>query len=474
MPRIFDVLLEEDRPGNLVIEKQSEDCIEAFYTPSKERLELTGLPTDSATEYRVKLLHINWREQRLTIFPTNTRVGHTRFLKPKHDQIERITIADGKFIRTDFSQTAPSTEDEVMMVLEDLPSCFVKNYHYGLGLTQHYRFIIDAVENLSDCTEVVITKQEQTGPNENDKVFYISTDDFETVRKAINRTSDASQTAARSINTSFTQNFFAEKLGQAPTAVKTGRSPLRKQITNFVLADEDLLLEHEKDDLLHSLESNAKSIAETKPAKLASLQKELELVSLGVLIERYEEMIKSRLVEGKWQVFFDENPFLLSLAFSRPVIKIRDQASVGGRKLSGAGEKITDFLVKNSMTNNSAIVEIKRPDTKLLNANPLRGGVYTPSGELVSAINQALDQKYQFEREIVQLKENSQIYDIKSYSVQCAIIIGTLPSGEDQLKSFELFRGNLKNVDIITFNELLEKLKYLRDFMSSEGSNVAN
>ena len=38
--------------------------------------------------------------------------------------------------------------------------------------------------------------------------------------------------------------------------------------------------------------------------------------------------------------------------------------------------------MKHSMTSNSAIVEIKRPHTKLLNSRPLRNGVYTPSGDL--------------------------------------------------------------------------------------------
>ena len=129
-----------------------------------------------------------------------------------------------------------------------------------------------------------------------------------------------------------------------------------------------------------------------RPDKLAILKKDIELVTLEALIERYEEMMNAKLAESSWQDFLNENSFLLSLAFGCPVVRVRDQASVGGHKLSGAGGKFTDFLVKNSMTNNSAVVEIKKPNTKLLNETSYREGIYTPSRDLVGAVSQVLDQ----------------------------------------------------------------------------------
>lgn len=192
-----------------------------------------------------------------------------------------------------------------------------------------------------------------------------------------------------------------------------------------------------------------------------------ETRKLERLITRYEEMIGQKLKEQNWQAFFTENPFILSLAFGYPVIKVQDQASVGGCKLSGSGEKIADFLVKNSRTNNTAIFEIKTPQADLLNKTPFRRGIHKPSSELTGAINQALDQKYQFQTHIASVKHNSRIHDMESYSVHCCLIIGVTPSDKDQQKSFELFRGNSKDVEIVTFDELLEKLRQLRDFLES-------
>ena len=460
MPRFFRTQPEDNSIGHLVVQERSTDCVEVFYIPSRERLRQSGITPVNATEHRAKLLTIDSMNQRLTIFPIKTRSGDD-FLKQKYSQIERITITEL------YISFTPLTQEEVMGVLDDLPSCFIKDYDYGLGLTRTYRFIIDAVESLSGCTEIVISGRKQTGIDERKNSFYISSYDLENIRKSINRVADIGQTAARSVNSDTTHNFFAEKLGKNPIPIRAGRSPLRRWITEMALKGEYALSRDEQDIVISALAKNTKSIAENRPEKLAILQMDIELVTLDALIERYEKMFESRISEGKWQVFFNENPFILSLAFGYPVIKVREQASVGGRKLSGTGEKIADFLVKNSMTNNSAIVEIKTPRAKLLNARPRRSDVYTPSGDLVGAINQALEQKYQFEKGIAQIKENSRMYDIESYSVHCCLIIGTMPSDIDRQRSFELFRRNSKDVEITTYDELLKKLKQLRDFLKS-------
>ena len=465
MPRFFRTQPEDNSIGHLVVQEQSTDCVEVFYIPSKERLRQSGIAHVSATENRVKILKVDGSNRSLTIFPINTRSGGD-FLEQKYSQIERITITES------YMPFVPLTQEEVMEVLEDLPRCFVKDYDYGLGLTISYRFIVDAVEKLSECTEIVISEQNHTGIDERKNIFYISNNDLEKIRKSINRVTDTSQTAARSVNFGKTYNFFAEKIGQPKIFVQVGRSPLRRIITNLASSGEHPLSQDEQDAVLSVISRNTKSIAETKPDKLASLQRDIDLVTLDTLIERYEEMIKVKLPEERWQMFFNENPFILSMAFGYPVIKVRKHASVGGRRISGTGEKIADFLFKNSMTKNSAIVEIKTPRTKLLNARPYRSDVYTPSGDLVGAINQALEQKYQFEKGIAQIKENSGMYDIESYSVHCCLIIGTMPSDKNRLRSFELFRRNSKNVEITTYDELLKKAEATQGFFDIPGGRA--
>ena len=119
----------------------------------------------------------------------------------------------------------------------------------------------------------------------------------------------------------------------------------------------------------------------------------------------------------------------------------------------------------NSMTNNAAIIEIKTPGTELMTNKEYRRGVFSPSSELSGAINQALGQKDRLEKGIVHIKENSRRHDLESYSIHCCLIIGRMPSDESKRESFELFRRNSKDVEIVTFDELLRKLKGLREFL---------
>ena len=48
-----------------------------------------------------------------------------------------------------------------------------------------------------------------------------------------------------------------------------------------------------------------------------------------------------------------------------------------------------------------------------------------------------------------------------------------MPSDKDQQKSFEFCRRNSKNVEIVTFDELLKKLKELSAFLNPEKTELS-
>ena len=453
-----------DRDGTLDVEEVHPNFVEVYFVPPERSLVEAGLDPAQGNRYRTKLLEINGQHQFLTIYPISTFGDRSDFLKPKYGQIERITLDDTDIISV-IGWDANSTPEDVRDVLENLPSTFTKDYAYGLGLAKPYRFIIDAVESLSDCTEIVITGTHATGPDpDGNGIFYIATQDFEQARVELNKVDRHAQSAVRAVKWTAAHNILAERIGVPKQDPKTGRHPYRKLFTAVAEGKQELS-EEDQNAVIGALTSHAADIAEHQPEMLAKLRGDIELVTLEALITRYKGMLGKNLVESRWQKFFNENPFILNMAFGYPVVKVRDQASVGGRKLSGDGEKITDFLVKNSLTNNTAIFEIKTPQTPILNKTPFRDGVYTPSADLSGSINQALDQKYQFQKQIAQIKDNSRLYDIESYAVHCCLVIGKTPDGDDRKKSFELFRRNSKDVEIVTFDELLEKLKQLSTFL---------
>lgn len=143
-------------------------------------------------------------------------------------------------------------------------------------------------------------------------------------------------------------------------------------------------------------------------------------------------------------------------------------ATVGGRGLSGSGDKIADYLFTNSLTNNVTLVEIKKPTTQLLEPREYRQGVFGPSKELNGAVSQVLDQAYNLKKNLTGLKESSRQWDLESYVISCFVVSGRTPSASDpsRQKSFELYRANSHSMTIVTYDEVLERLRLLRDFLT--------
>ena len=59
-----------------------------------------------------------------------------------------------------------------------------------------------------------------------------------------------------------------------------------------------------------------------------------------------------------------------------------------------------------------------------------------------------------------------------AFNPKCVVIIGTLSSlTPDQIAAFENYRNSLNNIEIVTFDEILLRLKDLRNIFSSDFSN---
>lgn len=171
--------------------------------------------------------------------------------------------------------------------------------------------------------------------------------------------------------------------------------------------------------------------------------------------------------EKFWQNLFKEHPNIISSIIPSIIYFIEDQPYMGGKAIDNKGASIGDFLYKAG-TDNVSIIEIKTPSTELM-SNEYRNNVYCPSRELSGSIIQIRKQKDGLQKEYPTIKlssmkkgKNFSAYDPKSY-----IIIGnTKDLNSEQLESFELFRNGLKDIEIITFNELIDKLKILQEYLT--------
>jgi len=385
-----------DSGDRLFLQKKRPDQATVIYQPAEGKLsesEKYASQTQHAKAKR-KLLEIDGQKRRLTIFPLNTLPHHPDFLEPKYDQIESIAL-DG------WGYEIPQSEDEVEELLQELPAGFIKDYSYGLGLVKDYHFIITAIENIPQIRHLVISSTDDTGVSGD--TYTLSFDDYDAIRKGLNRITSRQQSDGAKDKHIFAHNSLLTPLD--PKNFPEQSRPYRKD-TIFKLIPSDgsktvRLSDADQDAAVRLVDQNRREIARKSPQELLRLRNDIELASLEVLIAKYEDMLGKDLQESRWQALFNDNPFILNLAFGYPVVKIQDQAHVGGRRLSGSGETIADFLVKNRLSNNAALFEIKKPGTPLLNKTPYRGELYTPSSALAGAMNQMLDQKNEFQKDIV-------------------------------------------------------------------------
>lgn len=222
-------------------------------------------------------------------------------------------------------------------------------------------------------------------------------------------------------------------------------------------------------DQLSKFEDKEKILNALKNIESEDLDRLSMIVSLSkieTILKEWEEN-KSNPDEEFWQNKFEENNWILSQIFACPYIYLKDKPYLGGKGISNTGGVCSDFLMKHPSSENIAFIEIKSPTKKLLKPSLYRGtndsdenAIYSPSGELGGAINQVINQRDNFLEKKHSLGKFARDYR----NPKCVLIIGKREELlEGQAKNFDLFRHNLQNVEILTFDELFERIKLLKE-----------
>lgn len=444
----------------------------AFFVP-------TELPHEESSARRrlaegVKLVEFDAKTGILKIHPINTLAGHDDYLGPKYKQVHTLTLDAALLDDYGFRLLDPYLDDhdgdhqldwELESIFEALPYGFVKDFNYGLGLLKDLNRLIRLIEEETACDEIVF--MDGRGAAVDHTEFHLGLARFADIWAEIRRINDRGNRAAGRVKDAFVHNNLSADLGLITVKPSLGRHPNSHTITNAASGTEELSTV-EREALVDAVASESASLAAQSPQKFQRLKRDIELVSLDRLIETYADSLSQGKPESYWQSFFDDNAFALQQVFGAPMVSVRSGASVGGRGLSGSGDKIADYLFKNSLTNNVALVEIKKPTTQLLEVREYRQGLFGPSKELNGAVTQVLDQAYNLTRNLTSLKESSRQWDLESYAVSCFVVAGRTPSASDpaRQKSFELYRANSRSVTIVTYDEILERLRLLREFLT--------
>lgn len=405
----------------------------------------------------------------LTMFPLDVREDKMTFLEPKYFSLRAITVLSSAYRPWGLPDTVGAFEE----LLAKLPPGFSRQPIYGLGFKWEYRLIPEAIEEVVGVTELVIERG--TRADLELPYFRLGMDRFESIRRSLDRIKDKARARAlvdRGL-VAFNETLHVALPDQYPR-----RFPEFKpgEIYELVQMRARQSNREVKDGLAAArvVRDDAKKIAIEEPQKLYELKATIEQVTLGQLIEEFEAKLQQKLQEGHWQKFFKANPFILGLAFPHPVILLQDQAYVGGTTINGRGESIVDFLMAQQFSGNLAVIEIKRPSTPLVELKPYRGDLHAPHRELAGGMAQVLEQKSQLlDNFAAKRSQSPSLEQAQISAVNCILVVGTMPEEPNHVRSLELFRHAAKDVAVVTFDELLAKLKVLHRLMSANDATPA-
>lgn len=191
------------------------------------------------------------------------------------------------------------------------------------------------------------------------------------------------------------------------------------------------------------------------------------IANLKKVLSVWESNKQNNTCEKFWQSVLKENTWILSQVFSNPTVLINDEAYVGGKTINNNSGKLVDFLYANPFSKDAVLIEIKTPLTPLITSNEYRTGVHSVHKDLAGAVTQVLTYKTSLQREYQTIDYNNYRQGIKtdfdSINPCCVVIAGRFDTltNTAHRHSFELYRKELKNVIIITFDELFERVKGL-------------
>jgi hypothetical protein len=459
-----DEILEEKAPENLydpilrTVSSAEPPMVSVYYVAVSNKA--TAASWDAA-EKDSKLIAEFWQDW-ITIYPICVDRTSSEYLLQKHRILETITF--------DWNDRGlPRSPDEVREFFESYqPAGFIKYLESGLGIERKYRVLLSTLQQLGEVRHLVLSKDEESRVD--GEVFYLNLQEFQTLRKALNRIVRKYQREALEDKQLLAYSNLLHRYAPDRFLLK-----VKKTKDGEVLKDRTAILDR-KDQraAIDLLSRSTNDLAKNEPRALLQLKSEIEHVSLGRLIDKFEEMLTKQLTEPYWQQFFKDNSFALSLAFAYPVLLVKSQAYVGRSCVDGSGTKIADYLFASRFTGNLALFEIKRPDAELLRPVEYRANVYHGSKELSGAIAQVQDQKFELQNDFMQLAYKSKWTDFHPFAVHGFVLIGRNLEGRDQKKSFEFLRNALKDVNVITYDELLEKLKVLYKMLGVEQEQVAS
>lgn len=209
-------------------------------------------------------------------------------------------------------------------------------------------------------------------------------------------------------------------------------------------------------------------------------------------LERFEKLLhdqsffeserrqSGRTPEAVWQHFFEANTWIFGYGLSYQFLTGLDgcklEQTTQGHSIGGSGKRVDALMKTQARINSLCFVEIKRHDTDLLasKSKPYRADAWAPSSELCGGVAQVQATVQSFLEKIgLALSPKDEVgwptrETLFNIEPRAFLVIGRLDEfraengiNELQYRSFELYRRNVKRPEILTFDELLFRARFI-------------
>jgi Domain of unknown function (DUF4263) len=322
---------------------------------------------------------------------------------------------------------------------------------FGLGFTRNLSPIAYRLETLPSIRTVKIFAKRNSGISGTAVIF--NTGDLSSIFRTIRPFKKVQAEELRRISNNTLAEIFPNKFKNSAGSYTPGELSVflkDKKIGSAELSNEDLR------GLIQAIPEYVK-----EEKIFYQAEEKIEFIKLTKVRREFQKLVEQRTdteaLEEKCQRFFKENHWILSNILSMPVVLLGGKLYVGGKGIDNSGGREADFLFKNKLTENIFIIEIKTPLKKIIGSSrPYRTpDVFSIGKEVTGGLVQALDQKDSLQKEFYHLAKHN---EFTSFNPKVVLIVGNLARLKtQQLKSFELFRSSIRDVEIITYDELLNR-----------------
>jgi hypothetical protein len=222
-------------------------------------------------------------------------------------------------------------------------------------------------------------------------------------------------------------------------------------------------------------------VEELQPGRIEAVAVAREHARRGSALKQFALHLRDSdpWAERHWQEFFRANSWIFGHGLDyRFLATVQTQPNYGGAAVSGRGAQRGDELFATvGDVRFTVLVELKRPDADLVAMDPYRNSAFPPGPDVAGGVAQLQSNCRMWAQEGSRSEANARrlLHDgIETVEPKGILVVGRLSSigdSPEKIAAFEQFRRSLHNPEIITFDELYERARYIVGSAGQSGAS---